>query len=49
MANLYLINKVYGENEFYRIRFDRKSRRRLKAGFESVVESIVGKSEIVFE
>ncbi len=43
------MNKVYGENEFYRIRLDRKARRRLKAGFEKVVESIVGKSEIVFE
>jgi len=43
------INKVYGENEFYRIRIDKKSKRRLKPGFETVVQSIIDKSEIVFE
>ncbi|MBI2579838.1 MAG: hypothetical protein HYW27_02970 [Candidatus Aenigmarchaeota archaeon] len=44
------VNKVYGAEEFYRVRISRKEKIRLKPGFEKVIKSIVGdKAEIVFE
>jgi transcription antitermination factor NusA-like protein len=44
------INKVYGQNEFYRVRIDKKAKRKFKEGFGSAIESIIGsKAEIVFE
>ncbi|MDI6721064.1 MAG: KH domain-containing protein [Candidatus Aenigmarchaeota archaeon] len=44
------INKIYGQNEFYRIRIDKRARKKLRKGFEKVIESILeSRAEIVFE
>ena len=43
------VNKVFGPEEFYRVRIDRKTKARLGPESGKVIESIVGKSEIVFE
>lgn len=44
------VNKVYGAEEFYRVRISRKEKAKLKPGFEKAIRSIVGsKTEIVFE
>ncbi|MBI2173413.1 MAG: KH domain-containing protein [Candidatus Aenigmarchaeota archaeon] len=43
------VNKVFGPEEFYRVRMDRKTKARLGPESGKVIEAIVGKSEIVFE